>query len=188
MCVGLDMFLGDHFPFYSSVGVPDYMVSHMRPAYIPVSVFSTLYKIWHPYIQDERTLLDLMLQRGREQYFLHKILPQAPDSLLFGFPELQLDWCNKNEADIYNYFIRNELLYNKEAIGRFAFVNDGPFAQGMEPPTDSVKYTPGNIGTWLGYKIVNAYMTRFPKVTLEQLIDMKPDASRFLDSAKYRPR
>ena len=188
VCIGLDMFLGDQYPYYKSIGVPDYMGAHLRRNYIPVSVFSTVYKAAHPYIQDERTLLDLMLQRGREQYFLHKIMPQLPDSVLFGFTQIQLDWCNKNEADIYNFFVRNEMLYNKESVSRFSYVCDGPFAQGMEPPSDIVKYTPGNVGTWLGYKIVTAYMNRFQKTPLSGLVDMKPDASRFLDSARYRPR
>jgi hypothetical protein len=188
ICVGLDMFLGDCYPFYRSIGVPDYMAPHMRRNYIPVSVLNTWYMLRHPFMQDERTLLDLMIQRGKEQYFLHKMLPQMPDSVLFGFTGLQLQWCGKNEADIYNFFVRNELLYNKESLSRFAFVNDGPFAQGMEPPTDTVKYTPGNIGSWLGYKIVSAYMNKYPSRTLAQLADMMPDPSRFLDSAHYRPR
>ena len=188
ICVGLDMFLGDHYPFYASVGVPDYMAPHMRKDYIPVSVLNTWYMLRHPFVQDERTLLDLMIQRGKEQYFLHKLLPQSPDSVLFGFTGLQLKWCAKNEADIYNFFVKNELLYNKESLSRFAFINDGPFAQGMEPPTDTVKYTPGNVGGWLGYRIVTAYMSKYPSVTLEQLVSMKNDPSRFLDSARYRPR
>ena len=188
ICIGLDMFLGEQYPYYRSVGVPDYMGAHLRKSYIPVSVFSSIYKISHPYVQDEKTLLDLMIQRGKEQYFLHKILPQTSDSVLFGFTTLQLDWCNKNEADIYNFFIRNDMLYNKESVGRFSYVTDGPFAQGMEPPTDTVKYTPGNIGSWLGYKIVSAYMNRNNKISLNELLQQKSEPARFLDSARYKPR
>jgi len=188
LCVGLDMFLGDHFPFYVSVGVPDYMNAHMRKSYLPVSLFGTYYKMRHPFVQDERTLLDLILQRGREQYYLHKILPAQPDSVLFGFTQVQLKWCTKNEPDIYNFFVSNNLLYNKESVGRFAFVNDGPFAQGMEAPNDPVKYSPGNVGTWLGYRIVCAYMEHNPKVTLYELINKPIDPAKFLEMAKYKPR
>ena len=188
ICVGLDMFLGDHYPFYTSIGVPDYMAPHMRQNYIPVSVLNTWYMLRHPFVQDERTLLDLMIQRGKEQYFLHKLLPYSPDTVLFGFTGLQLSWCEKNEANIYNFFVRNELLYNKESLSRFAFINDGPFAQGMEPPTDTIKYTPGNIGAWIGYRIVKTFMNKYPAISLENLVGMKQEPSRFLDSAHYRPR
>ena len=188
ICIGLDMFLGEQYPYYRSIGVPDYMGTHLSKSYIPVSVFSTIYKVSHPYIQDERTLLDLMLQRGKEQYFLHKILPTTDETNLFGFTQLQMDWCRKNEANIYNFFVRNDMLYNKESIGRFSFVTDGPFAQGMEPPTDTIKTTPGNVGSWLGYKIVSAYMNKYPNTSLADLLAQKSDAARFLDSARYKPR
>jgi hypothetical protein len=188
MCIGLDMFLGDTYPYYRSVGVPDFMGPHLAKNYISVSVFTSLYKYYYPFAQDERTLLDLMLQRGREQYFLHKVLPTKDENVLFGFSPIQMEWCRKFEANIYNFFVKNELLYNKEAVARFGYVNDGPFAQGMEPTTDTVKVSPGNVGSWIGYRIVNAYMERYPATTLTQLLDMRPEPSRFLDSAKYRPR
>ena len=68
------------------------------------------------------------------------------------------------------------------------YVNDGPFAKGLEQVTDTVKSTPGNIGGWLGYKIVCAYMDQHPKKTLGELIQEPIDAARFLDEARYKPR
>jgi hypothetical protein len=188
LCVGLDMFLGDNFPHYASVGVPDFMTPHMRSSYLPVSVLNTWYKMKHPFIQDERSLLDLMIQRGKEQYFLHQVFPQTPDSILLGFTSLQMEWCTRNEADIYNFFVHNDMLYNKESVGRFGYVNDGPYAQGMEPPSDSIKYSPGNVGSWIGFRIVNSYMKHYPAITLSELINTSNDPARFLDSAKYKPR
>ncbi len=187
-CIGLDMFLGDGFPYYKSIGVPDYMYSHVRKSYMPVSVFSTIYKSMHPFKSDDRTLLDLMIQRGKEQYFLHKILPHENDVTLFGFTELQTKWCGENEALIYNFFIHQNLLYNKESHNIMPYVNEGPFAKGLEAPTDSVKYSPGNIGSWLGYKIVSAYAARHPEVSLEQLLNQEIDPAKLLDEAKYRPK
>jgi len=188
LCVGLDMFLGPQFPYYRSIGVPDYLDAHFRRSYIPVSVFSTIYRSVHPFNTDDKTLLDLMIQRGKEQYFLHKILPQTADSVLFGFKQLQIDWCNENEALVYNYFIRQNLLYNKEPQNVMPYINDGPFAKGLEAPNDPVKFTPGNIGEWLGYKIVCNYMLQHPKTTLQELLNEPIDAARFLDEAKYRPK
>lgn len=188
LCVGLDMFLGDRFPYYKSIGVPEYMLSRRRKSYLPVSVFSTLYKTVHPFNPNDRTLLDLMLQRGREQYFLHKILPHLPDTVLFGFTQTQLNWCRQNEGLVYNFFIHQNLLYNKNGSSILPYVNDGPIAKGLEAPDDSVKYTPGNIGSWLGYKMVSAYMSQYPKTSLSELLNNHYDPPRFLDSAKYRPK
>ena len=186
-CIGLDMFLGDNFP-YQAVGVPYYMRLHLHEDYIPVSVFGAIYKGMHPFKPDEKTLLDLMLQRGREQYYLHKILPGTPDSVMFGFTQTQLDWCNANEALVYNFFIHQNLLYNKDAHSVMPYVTDGPFARGLEPVSDTVKITPGNIGTWFGYKVISAYMAQHPAMPLTELLNREVDPARVLDEAKYKPK
>jgi hypothetical protein len=188
MCIGLDMFLGDQYPFYKSIAVPDYMLSHCRKAYIPVSLFTSYYRMDHPFVPDDKTLLDLILQRGKEQYFLHKILPHHPDSVLFGFTQLQLKWCAENEALIYNFFIRQNLLFNKTPQSVMPYVHDGPFAKGLEAADDVVKVSPGNVGSWLGYRIVSSYMVQHPERSLSDLINSHTEPSRFLDSAKYKPR
>lgn len=187
LCVGLDMFLGEEFPHYDAIGVHDYMKTHVRRNYIPVSVFSAIYAGAFPLRIEEVTLLDLMIQKGKQQYFLHKILPDLPDSVLFGFKGKQIEWCNANEALVYNYFIVQNLLYNKIAKDIMPYVTDGPFAKGLEPASNPEKFTPGNIGSWLGYKIVSAYMQRNPNVSLKELLS-QDDAPTILRKAKYKPR
>lgn len=187
-CIALDMFLGDNFSPYMSRGVPQYMRQHLRKTYIPVSVFSSLYRARHPWEPQEKTLLELMLDKGREQYYLHKILPRTPDSVLFGFSAGQVAWCEKNEALVYNFFIQNKLLYSKVALEVMPYVVDGPFARGLEPVTAPEKKTPGNIGTWLGYRIVAAYMDEQKNVTLKELLENKTGAEEMLQKARYRPR
>lgn len=188
LCIGLDMFLGDQYPYYRSIGIHDYMLSHTRRAYIPVSLFSTLYRMDHPFAAEDKTLLDLMLQRGKEQYFLHKILPHEPDSVLFGFTQTQVKWCEENESLIYNFFIRQNLLYSRTPQSVMPYVHDGPFARGLEAADDVVKVSPGNIGSWLGYRIVASYVQQYPETSLATLVNGRHDPARFLDSAKYKPR
>lgn len=188
LCIGLDMFLGDGFPHYASFpNMPGYLASHRRKHYIPVSLFSTIYKMAHPWHTDDKTLLELMIERGKEQYFLHRILPGEPDSVLFGFTQSQLKWCAANEGLIYNFFIQQNLLYNKEAHNVIPFVNDGPFAHGLDDGSNPSVHTPGNIGTWMGYRIVSSWMEQNPKTSLAELTNTKHDPARFLDAAKYRP-
>ncbi len=183
----LDMFLGEEYPYYRSIGIPAYMGSHLAKSYIPVAAFKVIYSHSHPFIMDDRTLLDLMIQRGKEQYFLHKTLPRTPDSVLFGFTQSQVDWCNENEAMIYNFFINRNLLYNKESQNIIPYINDGPFAPGI-PASGKIKSTPGNVGSWLGYKIVCNYMAQHPKVTLEELCNQQTDPAKFLNEARYKPK
>ena len=185
--VCLDMFLGSQFPYYASVGVPAYMAPHLTKEYIPVAVFRTTFEALYPYDPAEQPLVELMIHYGKEQYFLHKLMPATPDSVLFGFTGKQIKWCEQNEASIYNYFVQNNLLYNKRDAEVRPYVVDGPFARNLgtaaEPGT-----TPGNVGTWIGYRIVSAYMANNDKITLKELLDQKVEGTKFLELAKYRPK
>ncbi|MBX2905899.1 MAG: hypothetical protein KF744_07675 [Taibaiella sp.] len=187
-CIALDMFLGDNFSPYQAVGVPQYMMSHLRKNYIPVSVFSSIYRAKHEWNPQEKNLLELIVDKGREQYYLHQLLPELPDTVLFGFTGNQMAWCEGNEALIYNFFVQNKLLYSKVAMDIMPYVVEGPFARGLEPVTEPVKKTPGSIGIWMGYKIVDAYMREHKDVSLAQLVDGKTDAAQILREARYKPR
>jgi hypothetical protein len=187
LCIGLDMFVGEDFPYYYVVGIPAYMGAHLRKSYIPVSAFSSLYRSVHPLRQDDKTLLDMMIQRGKEQYYLHKILPHTPDSVFFGHTAAEIEWCNENEALIYNFFIQQNLLYNKEIHTLQPYLFDGPTTPGI-PASGKIQATPGNLGTWLGYRIVTAYMAQHPKATLKDLTEQPIDAAKFLEEARYRPK
>jgi len=187
-CIALDMFLGDQYPHYVAVGIPQYLNTHLRESYVPVSVFSSIYGWGNPWTPQEKTLLELMLDKGREKYYVHMLLPSAPDSVLFGFGKKQIDWCNANEAFVYNFFVQNKLLYSKVAMDIMSYVSDGPFARGLEPVSNPEKTTPGNIGTWLGYKMVCAYMAQNPNTTLKELLEQKTEPVQFLDKARYKPR
>jgi len=66
---------------------------------------------------------------------------------------------------------------NMEDIGRL--MNDGPFTNGM--PRES----PGHIGEWIGYRVVQAYLNDHPKTTFAQLFAMD-DPRVILKS--YKPR
>lgn len=179
--VGLDMYLGPQYPFYSSVGIPAYATAHFLPEYASVNVMAAVYYDMHPFVIDGRNLLDLMIQRGKQEYFVEKVLPFAEDSVRFGFSKAQLSWAEANEADVYNFFLKENLFYETNLQKIVRYVNDAPSATGMPPQS------PGNIGSWLGYRIVKAYMEQHPEMTMQQLFEIK-DAQRILQESKYKPK
>ena len=180
ICIGLDMYLGEQYPYYASVGIPDYQKKSLQPLYISPNVFKVIHQINHPFEMEGKTLLDMMIQKGKEQYFLSKVIPFCHDTARLGFTKKQLDWCVANESMIYNFFVKEKFLYETNWQLILRYVNDGPTATGM--PAES----PGNIGTWLGWQIVKAYMNQHPSVTLQELLKEK-DAQAFLTESKYKP-
>lgn len=179
--IGLDMFLGEKYPFYASVGQPDYMYINFRQESIAPSVFNTIYNDIHPFEDEDKTLLEMMIQKGKQQYFVEKMLPFVSLEDRIGYTKAQLEWCNKNEAMIYNFFLDNNLMFEKNWAKMRRFVVYGPNTSGM--PAES----PGNIGTWLGLQMVKAYARENPAMTLEQIFEDK-NVEQFLRKAKYKPQ
>jgi hypothetical protein len=130
---------------------------------------------------EERTLLDMMIQRGKEQYFLSKMLPEVADTLRFGYSKKQLEWCRNSEAEIYNFFITKNLLYDTHLQQTARYITDGPTSTGMPPQS------PGNVGTWLGYQIVKAYVGQHPDMKMDALF-AQDNAQQILQESKYKPR
>jgi hypothetical protein len=180
--IGLDMFLEPGYPHYKSRNIPDYLGNKLKKEYIPVAVFRSVYQDKVPFVMEEKNLLDMMIQRGKELYFLEKVLPFVPEHIRMAYSPEQLEWCKNSETEIYNFFIRENLLYDNNWQKILRYVNDGPSSTGM--PGES----PGNIGSWLGLQVVSAYMNQHPEMSLEQLMAEQKEPQRFLQESKYKPK
>lgn len=180
--IGLDMFLGASYPYYKSVGIPDYMAVQLEADYIPVAAFRAVYQDQHPFVAEGKTLLDMMIQRGKEAYFISKVLPFVPEHTRLGYTEKELEWAASHEADVYNFFIKQDFLYERNWQKILRYVNEAQSSTGM---TDE---SPGNIGTWLGLQIVKAYMNAHTDINMQALLQNNIDAQRFLQESRYKPK
>lgn len=177
--IGLDMFLGRNFAPYESVGIPNYATIRFTKDNIPVWACRAVYENRFPFVTEDQNLLDLMIERGKEVYFLKKCLPDIPERLLLGFTADQMKWCNKNEAQIYNTLVQNKLLYATDLQKIMRYVLDGPNTPGFTPQS------PGNLGTFIGWKIVTDY-AKNTKSSVEAVLK-QPSAQLILEKANYKP-
>lgn len=180
--IGLDMFLGASYPYYKAVGIPEYWSAQLEKQYIPVAAFKTMYREVVPFVMDDRTLLNMMIQRGIEAYYIEKVLPFVPKHVRLAYTESQLKWCEENEAGIYNFFITQNFLYERSLQKVVRYVLEGPSAAGMSDQS------PGEVGTWIGLQIVKAYMAQHADMTLDKLMAMPIDEQKILQESKYKPK
>lgn len=180
--VGLDMYLGKDYPFYQSIQLPQYLVDRCEKNYIPINVSRVIYEDMHPFNAEGKTLLDLMIMRGKEVLFTEYTLPNENIETLLGYTPKQLKWCNDNEAMIWNYFTKSKLLYSTQWQEILRYVNDGPNTTGMPPES------PGNIGSWLGWRIAKKYLEKNPTIKWKDLVESNTSAQQILTKADYRPR
>ncbi len=179
---GLEFCLGNKVPFRPppQLQLHGYMLERMTPTYLPINYVLALSTKFNKYDILEQTMLADMIYYGKSYYFLQKIFPAYPDSLLIGFTEQQILDAHYNEIEIWGHFIKNELLYNTKASVKNRYLDERPKV------SEIAEECPGRIGRWLGWQIVRAYMKRNPQITLQQLMEMK-DAQKIFQESKYKP-
>ena len=180
--IGLDMYLGADFGVYQQIpDLPNYMIRKFTPAYLVPDAVKALEQQLYPPQKTGSRLIAQMIDAGRQQYFLEMVLPESADTIRTGYTKAQMDWCYDNEQMIWQYFVQRNLLYITDWQETTHYMGEGPSTQGMPPGS------PGQIGIFIGWQIVRAYMDRHPDVTLQQLMDIK-DPVQIFNEAKYKPK
>jgi hypothetical protein len=157
----------------------DYQTRRFTPEMMLVNTMKNMVIDAFPYEPVGHTLVDEMIEKGRRLFLLNKLLPNTPDSLKLGYTGEQLKGCYANEALIWNYFVKNDLLYSKDNAINQNYIKDGP------KTAELGEGAPGYIGLFTGLQIVNAYMEKNPDVSMEQLMQM--DVKTIFNEAGYKP-
>ena len=128
-----------------------------------------------------KPLVEQMVEKGKQWWLLDKFLPNVPDSVKTGYTQAQLDWCLENEGLIWNYITRNERLDAIDPATLQTYIGEGPFTQGF-----SQEFSPGNLGQWLGWRIVQKFEEN--NTSLKPAEIMVSSARKIIDEAKYKPK
>ncbi|WP_129019859.1 gliding motility lipoprotein GldB [Edaphocola flava] len=177
--IGLDMFLGKSFLPYQAIGIPDYALINHTPENIPMWAAKAVYNSVYEHDNFNKSLLDLMMLNGKEIYYLHKVLPEMPLSLLLGYTPEQMKWCEANEPLIYNFFLKDNLLYSKNYQQIMRYATPAPNSAGF--PAEA----PGNVSAFVGYRIIEAYAQKSGK-DLQQILN-EQDNNAIFQASKYKP-
>lgn len=181
LAVSLDMFVGSNEEeMYSSVGFPRYLTRKFSPEYLAVDGMRGWIQSELPEDSAGNDLISRIIYYGKQQYLLKQILPDLPDSILFGYTGEQMEWCMKEEANIWAYFIEKNLLFNTQMQQYSRFITDGPTTHGMP------KESPGNIGLFTGYRMVKAFAENNKAGAAE--VFQQRDAHELMRKSGYRPK
>ncbi|HEY4936447.1 MAG TPA: hypothetical protein VII44_07695 [Puia sp.] len=183
LAIGLQLYAGKQFPFYlSSQGqelFPVYISRRFEPEYVVPNCMKALAEDLFPDQTQGKALIEQMVEKGKSWWLIDQFLPEMADSLKTGFTEKQLKWCLSNEGQIWNYFL-DQNLYSLEPDLIKNYIGDAPYTQGMPDAS------PGNIGQWVGWRIVQKYASLHSDISPEQLMKT-PDRTIF-DEVKYKPK
>lgn len=178
--IGLDKYLGNSYPYYLRLGLPEYQRIKMRKEFIPIDAMRFyLYGIF-PFNEEKENVLSHLIYEGKIQYLLDKCFPNLDDTLKFGYSKNQLIWCEKNERTIWQYLIDKKMLFSNDIMDIKRYTNDGPFT------TTFPRQSPARAAVWLGYRIVHQYIKNNPALTMEELMAEK-DAQKITQHSEYNP-
>ncbi len=129
------------------------------------------------------SFLERMIYNGKIMYLMNSVLPDVPDSVIIGYTRKQQKWCETYEADIWAYFLQENLLYETDYIKTQKFLSEAPFTPGIGEGNDSAP----KLGIYIGWQIVKKYMSENPGITPLQLMqDTK--YQEILNRSHYKPK
>jgi hypothetical protein len=184
VAVGLQMYLGENSSWYQSEKMqfisPNYERRKLKPDYIAVDAVENIIEEM-PKLNEPINLLNQLIEAGKLQYILNACLPNLADSILFGFTNEQVRELKKEEAKIWDYIVAEKLLYT---------TNESDIAEIIQDQASNNIFGevfPGNVGKFIGYKIVDAWMQQKEQSNISFEALLQTPAQKIFNNAKYAP-
>lgn len=180
LAVGLEMYLGKDYKYYSALQLPNFRTRTMTKEHIVPDAVRGLVLTEFDNSNAVNNLLNHMIFYGKVFYLCDALLPDVPDSLKLGYTKAQLAYCDTYEKNLWGFFVKDEKLYANDLKVIGEYTSDGPFTGSIS------KECPPRIAMWLGRQIVRSYMEHNEDVTFQELMKEK-DAQKILSRSKYKP-
>jgi hypothetical protein len=170
--IGLDSYLYPHpivqeFPpdFF-----PLYKRKNMQAQYlVPNAIFnwmsyrSSQYDSLPP---EKNDFLSSLIYSGKIMYATDLLLPNIPDSVKMMWAEEEIKWAQEHEFQIWKEIAQQEVMFGTKKNEILKWFNEAPHTFAGNIPAES----PPQLGIWIGWQIVKAYMSKNESITLESLL------------------
>jgi hypothetical protein len=178
--VNIDMYLGSNYHYYKDIGMPTYIAERCDPIYLPVDIFKKAMVYRHLAKAPRSTLIEAMITEGKKLYFTEMMFPHLHERYIIGYAEEKYDWANDYMGNVWSYMIeKNELFGKGEALLR-CYIEESPFTKPFG------NNSPGRMGVFLGWKLIQSYMANHPELTFPELMQ-ETDYQKILNTAKFKP-
>lgn len=178
--LALDQFTGPESPHFNQL-----------PLYISEDKTFPLLPVWALENMAERfvtppagnTLLDAMLYEGRKLAWMKFMLPEMPEHMLLKYTPEQWEFCGANEGRMWRYLVEQKLLFDPGDQPKQRFIHLAPFTKFY---SEIDRETPGQVGRWIGYRIIRAWLDSQPKPLHPNLL-RENEAQKILRNSQYKP-
>ena len=180
--IGLDNFLGMGYPGYAHL--PAYQRALLRQSQIPVAYSHAILSTEGIENFNDPTLLGQMIYHGKMAIATEAMTGyEIETSEILGYSPEEWAFLEANEANIWEVFVRDQLLFSTDMMIRQRLSEPAPFSK-MGTALDAE--IPGRVARYIGYKLVQSYAENHRDLSLQSLIRIR-DAQKFLRDAQYKP-
>jgi hypothetical protein len=179
LAIALDNYLGKDEDMYLRMELASYQRYTMDRKYLVPDCMKAWIYTEFPYSDSIDNVLANILYEGKVMYAMHQLLPETPDSLLFGYTSDQVRWCRNNTARMWTFLVEKKMLYSTDYLIITKLTGPAPFCALF------TRESPGRAAIWLGYRMITSYMEH-NKVSLEALL-RDNDYQQILAKAKFKP-
>jgi len=176
----LDMYLGANYKMYDQAGIPKYISERFESKYIATDCFKKALVYRHLPEKTKLTLLDHIIEEGKKLYFTELMFPKVPARDIIAYNEAKYEWAVRYQKEVWNHMIGQNQLFSKNEKELLTYIFEAPFT------TSFTNQSPGRIGAFMGWKIIQGFMENNPAVTLDQMMQMT-NSQDILNKSKYKP-
>ncbi len=179
LLISLDVFLGKNHPFYADF--PAYIKQNNTKEHLIVAVAEAFINQQISPINN-RSFISKMVHEGKKMALLDWYLPTISDAEKMGYTQEKWQWAAENEAQIWAYFMEEKILFSTETNLNKRFLEEAPFSKFYR---EQDNLSPGKIGVWFGWQIVQSYL-KHNDVSLQELL--QKDETELFNQSKYKPK
>lgn len=177
--ISLDIFLGKENEVYDEF--PNYVKQNYNKNHLIVAVAEKFAEHIIPQSKS-KSFISRIIQEGKKLVLIQSLLPEISQEEIIGYTKEQYNWAEKSEKDIWKYFIEKSMLYSTDTQLSARFIDEAPFSKFFLAVD---KDSPGKIGVWFGWQIVNSYLKN-NEMSIQKAMLM--DNEEIFKRSKYKPK
>jgi hypothetical protein len=177
--IGSDLYLGADFDLYRDISY-EYLIPNMRKEMLVTDILSTLLHNKFSF-EGDVNLLNTMLYEGKILYLMGILMPEANPETIIGYAKPAFEWCKRHEKQIWTSISEQRHLYSTDYFLINQYINPAPFTSPVS------NESPGRLGKWVGWQIVQKYMQNNKNNNLHELMSNQ-HYQLILEQSLYRPR
>ncbi len=174
-------FMGENNPRYK--GLEQYYQTSMNPQNIVPKVSEIFAESFVAPQYDHQKFIDELIYNGKIQILQDAFLPNFPDYLKINYNQQQYEWALANEANIWNYFVENNLVFSDDTRLQERFIKPGPFSKFY---TEIDNESSPQIGIFSGWQICRKFFDTRPEVKLTDFLQM--DSQTIFNESNYKAK